>query len=247
MLNRESYKGAEGAVAYHNIKAELGYKAATGSPRPWSASATTRCGSRSATRTSWRTWSTSGRPGGRASGADGSRTARHVRSTSTSRRRRAVRPTSDFIETGRLPRAGDAGASDPTTAVSTTDTSSGQAAVDFGPRRPLQGRRHARADARLPARARRRGRPGRDGPGDQAAADDGGREDARRRAPRLHNQSLGSGEQARRVPHELPLRHAAGAPQAGQQRHRHAARGRLPEPPDGLLRPSAPSPRRSRP
>jgi hypothetical protein len=37
-----------------------------------------------------------------------------------------------FIETGHLPQAGDRGASNPTTSVSTTDTSNGQAALDLG-------------------------------------------------------------------------------------------------------------------
>jgi hypothetical protein len=37
-----------------------------------------------------------------------------------------------FFETGHLPQAGDGSASNPLTSVSTTDTSSGQAALDFG-------------------------------------------------------------------------------------------------------------------
>ena len=344
-MNRESYKGAKGAVADREIQVEMGYKSghkvSSAVQRISDGKVRVTVGDSDLVENSV---GVSAGPGAFKWGQtfdDGK--ARSVDlDVSTTAGRTAY---TEFIKTGHLPQAGDAGASNPTTAVSTTDTSSGQAAVDFGnfglsaggqsvgyqnvetthadgtkernvfirkgdsvmsthydldgagnikgqswalhvqdvqpdfinglrehtgrsgkvdgprdvsltfgpndtkalqdaaldrswppagPRRPLRRRRHARADAGLPTRARRRRRPGRDGPGDHAAAGDRRREDARRRHPRLPQPVAGQRRAAPGAAGLLRRRHAGGAPQARARPQRAAAAGAH-RPPGGLL------------
>jgi hypothetical protein len=131
-LSKESYKGKKGKVAYDEIGAELGYKkghkVSSAVQRIDGGHVRVTVGDShlventvgvSAGPTSFKWGQTF--DDGRARSVD--------LDISTPAGRAAY---GNFIETGHLPRAGDAGASNPTTSVSTTDTSSGQAAIDFG-------------------------------------------------------------------------------------------------------------------
>jgi hypothetical protein len=131
-LNRESYRGANGKVAYRNVAAELGYKEGH---KVSSAVQRVDAGHvRVTVGDSDLVENTVGVSVDRAgikwgqSFEDGK--ARAVDLDISTPEGRAAYGT--FIETGHLPKAGDAGASNPTTSVSTTDTSTGQAYIDLG-------------------------------------------------------------------------------------------------------------------
>jgi hypothetical protein len=131
-MNRESYKGAKGAVAYREIQVEMGYKSghkvSSAVQRISDGKVRVTVGDSDLVENSV---GVSAGPGAFKWGQtfdDGK--ARSVDlDVSTPAGRAAY---TNFVKTGHLPQAGDAGASNPTTAVSTTDTSNGQAAVDFG-------------------------------------------------------------------------------------------------------------------
>jgi hypothetical protein len=131
-MGKESYKGKKGAVAYREIQVEMGFKEG----RKVSSAVQRIDGThvRLTVGDSDLVENTVGVSAGPASFKWGqSFDDGKARSVDLDISTAAGRATyGRFIETGHLPQAGDRGASNPATAISTTDTSTGQAAVDFG-------------------------------------------------------------------------------------------------------------------
>lgn len=132
-LNKDSYRGVTGKVAYRNIQAELGYTAthrvSSGVQRIDSDHVRITIGDSDLVDNTVGV-SAGGRVGFRFGQGFENGKARSVDiDISTPAGRKAY---GAFIQTGHLPAAGATGTSDPTTSVATTSTSTGQAQIDLG-------------------------------------------------------------------------------------------------------------------